>query len=383
MDINDKRIHRVLSVILIALFLIFIIAIIANAGNPKDQNSNSGDTDEIIGDADKNGDDIEGNDGTVDNITPDSPGDDLNTEETDNPYIPLFVNYLTGLECTEDIAYKVPYIFVSEPLAPIYGISDSEITVEIPIENGNTRFLIYRTDISELGKIGSLTKTRDYMTVISNFFGGIVSAYGCDDIVSYQTPSSSFHLDLSNHQDKIYKENGKNIYIDNIGIKNAAESEYINTDSYKTQNMPFEFCEFGNTILGKTSSYTVTLPYSNLNSTYLKFNETNNKYQLYKGERLKIDMLTGETAAYTNVFVLFADALTYEMSSGTQTVIETAKKGSGYYLTSGTLTEIRWEVDENSNLIFKDLTGNKLTVNRGNSYIGYYKSADASSVIFE
>ena len=44
------------------------------------------------------------------------------------------------------------------------------------------------------------------------------------------------------------------------------------------------------------------------------------------------------------------------------------------------MTEIRWSVDDDGNLEFKTLSGERLTVNRGNSYIGYYKASNASKI---
>ena len=94
-------------------------------------------------------------------------------------------------------------------------------------------------------------------------------------------------------------------------------------------------------------------------------------------------MLDGKVASYKNVFVLFADMITYETSAGTESIVNTAGGGSGYYATGGKLIEIRWSVGQNGELVFKDLSGAKLVVNRGNSYVGYYKSSDSQSVTFE
>ena len=47
------------------------------------------------------------------------------------------------------------------------------------------------------------------------------------------------------------------------------------------------------------------------------------------------------------------------------------------------LTEIKWSVDSSNNLIFKNLNGSKLVVNRGNSFIGYYKASASQDVNFQ
>ena len=104
---------------------------------------------------------------------------------------------------------------------------------------------------------------------------------------------------------------------------------------------------------------------------------------LSKSGKTKNDLLTGEIASYTNVFILFSNCITYESAYGVQTVTDILGGGYGYYASGGGLTEIRWRIDENKNLVFESLNGERLVVNRGNSYIGYYKSSDKSSVTFE
>ena len=90
-------------------------------------------------------------------------------------------------------------------------------------------------------------------------------------------------------------------------------------------------------------------------------------------------MLNGKNISYDNVFILFANATTYEKADGTELVIDTLSGGAGYYVSKGFAVEIRWCVDDSGDLQFLTLSGEKLTVNRGNSYIGYYKAANAFS----
>ncbi len=390
MNTKDSNLYKIIAAVLIGVVLIFMIGIVANGWQQYDNNGeeNSGDTDETIDQADNPNGDTDENEGTADNI---NSGENNNTSDNkddediveNKPFVPQFVNYLTGLECNEEEVYAIPYVFTVEPNAPLYGISDSDITIEIPTEGGQTRFLIYRSDISGLGKIGALSPTRDYITQLTKFFGGTLVAYGEDDIISYSSIASTLHIDLSQYTDYIYKENGKNIYTDNQNIIDVTQKEGIDSESYKTQEIPFVFCDFKESVTGKTQAVYVTIPYSDNNNTVLTYDKETDSYLFSKGGRSKVDMLTGKNASYTNVFILFSDMITYELSSGTQTVMETATKGTGYYITGGTLKEIRWSVDSKKQLIFKDLNGEKLIVNRGTSYIGYYKASDTNSVGFE
>lgn len=376
---SNVGLYKVLSAILICIVLILIVGIAANGWQKDDINENDNISD---GEEDKDNTDTENKNGDTneDEGTADNNTDSDQTVNTE-PEPPKFYSYLSGLECAESISNSIPYAFVIEPNAPLYGVSDAEILIEIPIENGKTRYLMLKNDINELGKLGALAKTRNYISQIVKFFGGILVAHGNDDLVNYTSIPQNLHLDMLENSSYIYKENGKNVYTDADKLKTLTKNLGFDTTTLKTQSMPFNFSD-DQAIKGKTSAKCITVPYANGEETVLLY-ASDGKYSLSKGGRSKVDMLTGENASFTNVFVLFADMVTYEMSDGTETVVKSETDGTGYYLTGGTLTEIRWSVDSSNNLTFTDLSGNKITVNRGNSYIGYYKASESNSVIFE
>ena len=95
-----------------------------------------------------------------------------------------------------------------------------------------------------------------------------------------------------------------------------------------------------------------------------------------------MDMLTGDNISFKNVFILFANATTYENSDGTELVIDTVSGGRGYYISNGGLTEFVWSTTKSGELVFKNLMGETLVVNRGNAYIAYYKASLASDISF-
>lgn len=367
---------KLLAAIIVGVVFIFLVGTVANGWQNKINEDNSGDYDDTVGDADESNGDTNDNEGTADN----NNQNDLEIPKEPKP--PEYVSYLTGLEINPEYNGKLPYVITVEPGAPLYGISGSEMTIEIPTENCETRFLVYRTDITQLGKIGAIAKTRNYISQIVKFFGGILVANGNEDIVSYSSIPSTLHIDLSKNTDYIYRENGKNIYTDYQNLTTIVKNQGIDTSTYFVQQIPFSFCDYFDTVQGKALASTVIIPYEK-NESRLVYDISNGCYRLSKNGRDKVDMLDGKTASYKNVFVLFADMITYEMSSGTETVVNTASRGTGYYISNGTLTEIRWNVESNNQLVFKNLNGEKLVVNRGNSYVAYYKASDSNSVVFE
>jgi hypothetical protein len=371
---RNSSLHKFIAAAVIGLVLIFIVGIAVSGWQNETNDENSGDVGNNTNDADnQNGDTDDTKDGTADN--------NINKEDPVLPIAPKFTNYLTGTECSESQYGSIPYAFVLDPNATLYGIANSELVFEVPVEDKNTRLLMFRSDINELGKIGAMEKTRNYISVITKFFGGILVANGKDDSVTYDTPASTLHLDLSKNSVATYKENGRYVYTDNELIEAYAKDEGIDRTTLKTQALPFTFAEFGKKVYGNTSAKEIIIPYKE--STSFLFNEETHKYTFNKNANAKIDMLTGTCAEFTNVFVLFADTITYELASGTQCVTNTSTGGSGYYITEGTLTEIRWRVDESGALVFEGLNSKTLTVNRGNSYVGYFKASESETVIFK
>ena len=373
---------KILPAVLIGVLLILMIGIAVNGWQgdkiTDGENSGEGEENDSTNANESDGDTKDENSGTADNIS----GDGEKKDEAVNS-VPRFYNYLTGLECSEDTYRNIPYAFVFEPNAPLYGVSNSELVIEIPIENGKTRYMLFATDTYGLGKIGALSPTRKYISQLVKFFGGIHVAYGEDDIISYDSIPSTLHLDLSAGDEYVYRENGKNIYTDSDKLEVLLKSQGIDKETLATQALPFVFSDTDEEIVGKTVAQKIIIPYADGSETQLTYDSKAQKYQLSKGGRSKIDMLDGSVASFTNAFVLFSDMITYELSEGTQTVVKTGTDGTGYYITRGTLIEIRWVVNDEGALEFRDLNGNILEINRGNSFISYYKASVSDQVSFE
>lgn len=359
---------RIIAFVLVATILIGIFGFAAEGWQSMEQNeSDNGKIDSGNDETDEN------NDGTENN--PDVP---------EGPYIPDYVNLLTGLETTEELARLRPICFVMNTTSPLYGISGAELTVELPTEDGTTRLLSFTSNSRELGKIGSLAPTRGYISNIAKYFGAILVSAGSDDTVEYDRQDvSSSHFDLGAYSGYHYTEYTHFVYTNgalvNAGIANANIGTAVNT----RQTLPYLFPDFGSErIFGTLSARNVILPFSSSSETELYYSDTDGKYTLSKGGVTKTDMLTDEAVTYDNVFVLFADTVTYENASGSEMVMNTATCGTGYYVTGGTAMNIRWEAGAGGAMVFYNEAGERLTVNRGNSYIGFIKSSLTDTVKF-
>lgn len=384
---KENSLHKSISLVLIAVLLVFVVGFVANGWQEDLKKPESGENGDKTDNADENKDgpnednNGQSNQNQSDKDPTQSDQDNENTlppiEEI--PPAPVYINKITGLEITEEEVSTTPLGFVIDPSLPMYAVSTSDIAIEFPTEDGKTRMLAYTTDNSLLWKIGSLTATRSFISGMSNFFGGIVISYGNDDMVKYSVwDTSKIELNLLKYSNSYYVENTLYVYTSKEMIdvaKNQAHS--IQETTYKTA--PFDFVTEGK-YSGNNEAYSVIIPYSQNAQTGLYYSEKTEKYLYYHNGNRKMDMLTGKNVTFDNVFILFASATTYEKATGSELVIDTMGGGNGYYVTKGTLTEIKWNVDENGNLNFSLLNGTRLSANTGNSFISYYKASRSSSV---
>ena len=211
----------------------------------------------------------------------------------------------------------------------------------------------------------------------------IIFSYGKDDIIKYGSPDfSKAEYDISLYEDSYFRENSLYVYTS----KELTENLLLRTEepmgaNYK--NAPYLFTEADNIIKGTTQASSVILPYSASSPTQLYYSDSTNEYLYYKDGNRKVDLLSGKNISYKNVFILFADTTTYEKANGTELVVDTLSGGQGYYISCGYKTEIRWCITESGELEFKTLSGEKLIVNRGNAYIGYYKASKSHEIVIQ
>ena len=378
--------HKFVSFVLIAILVILVLGFAVNGWQKDEKLPDSGD----VGNRTDDTDEKDNLDGTNNENNP-SNNESLNNPNTEqentqnNPQPPIeepeiFINPITGTQVSENRYNTVPTATVVNPTAPLYGISNSDLSIEFPIEDGSSRLLVYSTSEEILWKIGALTATRSFISSMTNFFGGIVVSYGKDDIVIYDPwDENAFLLDISKYSDCYYIENTLYVYTS----ENMIELAKNKTQQLQSQNYykasPYDFYDTSS-FLGTGDASTVIIPFSAKNETELYYHEKSGQYLYYKSANRKMDMLTGENISFKNVFVIFADSTTYEKAEGNELVMDVLSGGKGYYISNGRYTEFTWSTDISGALSFFTLSGEKLKVNPGNNYFAYYKSSNTSMI---
>lgn len=316
-----------------------------------------------------------------DNVDENKDGDSTNQDIPVTAPVPTYYHYLTGLETDLEGSLKKPLCVVLSSQDPLYGISSSYMTVEMPVEYGNTRILCFTDSAQYLGKIGSIAPSRGYISNIATYLGGVLLSYGYDDMFDYEyyTPESS--LDFSAISGYCYTEYNTMNYTNGDLVSAFINNAKINTVTTGSPSRPYDFCEVENSII-KTdkSASNIIISFSDDNHTELTFSDTENKYLFSKNSGSKTDLLNDKVISYDNAFVLFADSTTYETSDSTQLILNTLEGGKGYYISNGAFCDITWSRDTSGNLVFFSHDGSKLIINRGTSYIAFVKSSVESTV---
>ena len=333
---------------------------------------------------------------TVDGWQLDNQNNDPSKETTDAPsventvpkdpepeiYIPEFVDPLTGIETNVELSNRKHLAFIIDAESPLYGISNSDIIIEFPIESGHTRLACITNEFSEIGKIGSLSKTKDYISNVVSSFGSIIVANGKDSSPSYDFPITDTEIiDLDVQKENKYTEFNVYTYSNGALISSALKNSIMN-DTYDIfPTLPYIFPDFGQEkIKGESVFNSINIPYSKDNIISFEFDQEKTTYIYSRNNTPIIDLLNGNSLNFTNCLVLFAASVTYEDSNGLEMVLKTNSYGSGYYLTDGTAKEITWEYSGVSSLTFYDLDGTKLVINRGTTYMAFVKSSEKNLV---
>lgn len=300
----------------------------------------------------------------------------METPEPTPPTPPEYLNYLSGLECTKENVDKIPTAYLLDSSMPIYGMSDSILSIEFPIEDGTSRILMYTDGAKSLGKIGSITQTRKFINTLCSYFGGILVHNGEDDAVEYsQGKQGGSAIDLSKSSSYAYSEGSSHLYTNASLMANALDNSRVPTRFSSYPSLPFYFRGyFDEQIKASESAKRITIPFGQENRVSLVYNEETERYMYQRNGINRVDLHNGEYIEYDNAFVLFCDSTTYERSDATELVLDTQGGGTGYYCTGGTLMKILWSEDASGNLRFTNTKGELLCINRGTSYISFYKT---------
>lgn len=292
---------------------------------------------------------------------------------------PTVINPLTGIAEFDDVnmAYRRPVAIMINNYCELgnysvqkvqTGLAKADIIYETEAEGGITRLLAVYQDISKAEKIGTIRSARYQHVDLAMGHNAIyihsgVNAYckphlkDVDDLdiadgtyggEKLSNGQSSTEHTLYAWSDKLWESIENNF---NTTSKSAASWVNFTQDEIKLDG-------------GTATSVAVPFPTQTTRFTY---DEQSGLYTRVLGSSVQSDYFTKESTQVKNVFVLMTSMSRYDDNYTRKVDL---KSGTGYYITNGTMKEIKWTKGAASNgFKFTDVNGKELEVSAGNSWV--------------
>ena len=272
---------------------------------------------------------------------------------------------------TRPIAVMIDNVGDARPQA---GLNEAYMVYEIIVEGNLTRLMAVFKDV-DLEKIGPIRSSRHYFLdcalendAIYVHFGWSPQAQsdirklGVDNINGMAESSSSFWR----VRDKRAPHNAVTS-TDKI-LKIAKRKKYDRTsDKESVLNYVTDEVELDSQIIATD----ITIPYSYSYKVTYKYDEETKRYIRGYNKTVQKDWDTKELVTTKNIIITFAK--NYTLSDGTnkgRQNLSNIGTLDGYYITNGKAIKIKCEkTSRKAQTIYKDLDGNEIDVNDGNTFI--------------
>lgn len=268
---------------------------------------------------------------------------------------------------------------------PQSGISQADLTYEMLVEGGITRYLCVFQDYSKLQKLGPVRSARPYYVKMANMLDGYYAHIGWNSFAEEQINL----LGVNNlngltgvYDVMFYRDESRyaphNVYTDADRIKAGIEYEGYRTERDSRFKKMFAFNyeekELGT---GKAASK-VTTAFGDY-APWFEYNSEDKMYYRFQYGDKQIDDQTGEQLKYKNIIVMFVQ---YEDIHEGLLDIDFTTGGKAYYVCDGEYKPIEW-ISKDSSVMFVDEDGKQVKMNPGNSFITVFPQEKYDNVTFE
>ena len=316
----------------------------------------------------------------------DTTPDDLPAIVPPIPEPTIYYNRYTGLACDEALLSCRP---ISVCIGNFdgnrqEGLSFADILIEAPIDGDKTRLWAILTDPASATSLSSVATVRDYMMPVNSAFGTIGAYAGTTDTVgATSTVYEGDHLDYLYHNLSSTFHKGADGILSTSGsaLRDAAISRgYSVTDTeialpYVFPNVGTQHVPAGNTVRN------ITFRYSMANTVSFSYQPESGEYLKDQAGAAHTDPHTGKSLSFSNVLLLFHNVNYYHTSTETTFSLDTKSGGDGYLYTGGGVLSVRWSYAADGTLNITNDEGEKITVNRGKTYIGMLRVTDSTTLI--
>ncbi len=257
---------------------------------------------------------------------------------------------------------------------PQAGLNNAYLVYEIVAEGGITRLMALFKG-QDLNQIGPIRSSRHYFLDYALENDAIYVHFGWSPQAESDIKSLSVNNinGITESSSSFWRTNGKssphNVITSTSKILEVAQRKGYSTTSNKKSVLNYTGNEVN--LASDLEATNITIPHSNYQTVEYKYNEATKKYTRYARSKLQTDWNTNEQVETKNIIITFCDNYTLDdvENKGRQGLYNIGEF-KGYYITNGKAIEITCiKTDRTSQTIYKDLEGNEIKVNDGNTFI--------------
>lgn len=257
---------------------------------------------------------------------------------------------------------------------PQAGLNDAYLVYEIIVEGGESRLMALFKG-KNLDKIGPIRSSRHYFLDYAMENDAIYVHYGWSP--QAQSDISTYNINNING----ISESSKTFW--RVKDKSAPHNAVTSTDeilkaaqkkNYRTTSDEESVLNYVTTEVDLENGQIakkVTIPYSTSNKVSYEYDSNTKMYIRYSKGKKQEDWVTGEDIKTKNIIITFAK--NYTLNDGEnkdRQGLNNIGNLDGYYITNGKAIKITCnKASRTAKTIYKDLNGNEIEVNDGNTFI--------------
>ncbi len=257
---------------------------------------------------------------------------------------------------------------------PQGGLNDAYMVYEIIVEGGESRLMALFKG-KDLAKIGPVRSSRHYFLDYALENDAIYVHFGWSPQAEYDISNLGVNNinGISESESSFWRVKDKsaphNVATSTEKILKIAERKEYPTTSTKKSVLNYVADEIN--LENGMSAETITIPYSDSNKVKYTYDEETKRYQRYSRGIEETDWNTGEKVTTKNIIITFAkNTVLNDGENKDRQNLYNVGTLDGYYITNGKAIKITCEKStRSSQTVYKDLEGNEIKVNDGNTYV--------------
>lgn len=269
------------------------------------------------------------------------------------------------------IAVMIDNVGVARPQA---GLNDAYIVYEIIVEGNQTRLMALFKD-KDISKIGPIRSSRHYFLDYALENDAIYVHFGWSPKAKSDISSLKVeNINGINESSKSFwrvkdKAAPHNVVTSTQKILDIAERKGYSLTSEKDSVLKYVVDEV-ELEDGETANE-VVIPYSGTYKVIYKYDEETKRYTRSYNKTTQKDWVTKDLVTTKNIIITFAKNTTLNDGSGKgRQNLSNIGTLEGYYITNGKAIKIKcYKTARKEQTIYKDLEGNEIEVNDGNTFI--------------